>query len=225
MWQLWQEAVVLAQLVVDSTEGLYEDYVSLYMGTAWCAAQVVQAAAAAVWGCATSSRTRRLLTEIGAVEALLTMLQMTLVMDTASGPGDAAPPPGQEAAPQSADRDRLQVEKCRAVLSCAVLSWSLLCCAALGWAGLGCLWTHCATLHVCLEDAVQQSSRIRGPLAASLFLCTCCMLLAHSAKSRILLLCSNSWLGFPFSAVDVIVATLHCMHLLFLCVTCLLHDC
>lgn len=74
---------------------------------------MVQAAAAAVWGCATSSRTRRLLTEIGAVEALLTVLQQTLVMDTASGAGGEAPQ--QAAAPQSSDRDLLQVEKCCAI--------------------------------------------------------------------------------------------------------------
>ena len=83
---------------------------------------MVQAAAAAVWGCATSSRTRRLLTEIGSVEALLAMLQMTLVMDTAPGPVSAAPQ--QDAAPQSSDRDRLQVENCCFVLSrqpCSVL--------------------------------------------------------------------------------------------------------
>lgn len=71
------------------------------------AAQVVQAAAAAVWGCATSSRTRHLLTEIGAVEALLTMLQTSLAMDTASG--TAADASDQPAAAQTSHRDLLQV--------------------------------------------------------------------------------------------------------------------
>lgn len=133
-WQFWQEAVVLAQLLINCAQGTHE---IAHGGLG--AAQVVQAAAAAVWGCATSSRTRRLLTEIGAVEALLTMLQMTLVMDTASGPGDAAP--GQDAAPQSADRDRLQVKICCAVLCWAALVWpglccAMLCCTGLGWPGL-----------------------------------------------------------------------------------------
>ena len=44
---------------------------------------MVQAAAAAVWGCATSSRTRRLLTELGAVQALLAVLQQSLTMPAA----------------------------------------------------------------------------------------------------------------------------------------------
>lgn len=75
------------------------------------AVQVVQAAAGAIWGCATSSRTRRLLTEIGAVEALLTMLQKTLTMETAPGAAGRASP-GQDGAgalPQESDRDQLQV--------------------------------------------------------------------------------------------------------------------
>lgn len=81
---------------------------------------MVQAAAAAVWGCATSSRTRRLLTEIGAVEALLSMLQKTLAMDTALAPGADAP--DQPAAARTSDRDLLQVEHCLNQSSYAKLS-------------------------------------------------------------------------------------------------------
>ena len=101
---------------------------------------MVQAAAAAVWGCATSSRTRHLLTEIGAVEALLTMLQKTVAMDTAPGPGADATE--QPAAAQASDRDLLQVEQCFIASSyaepcsdvlysacCAVLCYALLCLA------------------------------------------------------------------------------------------------
>ena len=75
--------------------------------------QVVQAAAAAVWGCATSSRTRHLLTDIGAVEALLTMLQKTLTMEAAAGAGGSSP--GREGAdglPQPSVRNQLQVSGC-----------------------------------------------------------------------------------------------------------------
>ncbi len=77
--------------------------------------QVVQAAAAGVWGCATSSRTRHLLTEIGAVEALLSMLQKTLTMDPpASGAvaGASVVPDASSAQPQQSERDELQVLRC-----------------------------------------------------------------------------------------------------------------
>ena len=77
--------------------------------------QVVQAAAAAVWGCATSSRTRHLLTEIGAVEALLSMLQKTLTMELPAGGAVAGASVGQDAAsapPQQSERDQLQVLRC-----------------------------------------------------------------------------------------------------------------
>jgi hypothetical protein len=77
--------------------------------------QVVQAAAAAVWGCATSSRTRHLLTEIGAVEALLSMLQKTLTMEPPAGGAVAGASVGQDAAsapPQQSERDQLQVLRC-----------------------------------------------------------------------------------------------------------------
>lgn len=82
--------------------------------------QVVQAAAAAVWGCATSSRTRRLLTEIGTVEALLSMLQKTLTMETASGAVTSAPgQDGTNPLAQLSGRDQLQVlEPCVEVLIC-----------------------------------------------------------------------------------------------------------
>ncbi len=77
--------------------------------------QVVQAAAAAVWGCATSSRTRHLLTEIGAVEALLSMLQKTLTMDPPASGAVAGASVGQDASsapPQQSERDQLQVLRC-----------------------------------------------------------------------------------------------------------------
>ena len=69
----------------------------------------MQAAAAAVWGCATSSRTRHLLTEIGAVEAVLGMLQKTLTMTVVTAPGPGSVTSSQEAPTQSAERDQLQV--------------------------------------------------------------------------------------------------------------------
>lgn len=74
--------------------------------------QVVQAAAAAVWGCATSSRTRHLLTEIGAVEALLSMLQKTLTLDSSASGAVVGASAGQDASsapPQQSERDQLQV--------------------------------------------------------------------------------------------------------------------
>ena len=74
--------------------------------------QVVQAAAAAVWGCATSSRTRHLLTEIGAVEALLNMLQKILTMDPPASGAAAGVSVGQDASSppqQQSERDQLQV--------------------------------------------------------------------------------------------------------------------
>ena len=75
--------------------------------------QVVQAAAAAVWGCATSSRTRHLLTDIGAVEALLTMLQKTLTMEAAAGAGVSSPGRGgADGLPQPSERNQLQVSSC-----------------------------------------------------------------------------------------------------------------
>jgi len=76
---------------------------------------VVQAAAAAVWGCATSSRTRHLLTEIGAVEALLSMLQKTLTMEAPASGAVAGASVGQDASsasPQQSERDQLQVLRC-----------------------------------------------------------------------------------------------------------------
>lgn len=68
---------------------------------------MVQAAAAAVWGCATSSRTRRLLTELGAVQALLAVLQQSLTM-SAAPPADTS---SMEVATASVPvgRDQLQV--------------------------------------------------------------------------------------------------------------------
>ncbi|KAL3152292.1 hypothetical protein ABBQ32_001363 [Trebouxia sp. C0010 RCD-2024] len=101
VWELSVNKVHHADMVEELLEALVAQLANSDL-------QVVQAAAAAVWGCAISSRTRHLLTEIGAVEALLTMLQTSLAMDTGSGPGaDALEQP---AAAQTCDRDLLQVE-------------------------------------------------------------------------------------------------------------------
>ena len=100
------------------------------------AAQVVQAAAAAVWGCATSSRTRHLLTEIGAVGALLVMLQKTLAMEAALDSGLA--PSGQAPISPNSERDQLQV-----LFNCfgasSYMSWYALY-KAVGWCECGWYW-------------------------------------------------------------------------------------
>lgn len=49
---------------------------------------------------------------------------------------------------------------------------------------------------------------------------------AHLAKKpHLAFLHQQSVAVFAFLLFDVIVATLQCMHLLFLCLSCLFHDC
>ncbi|KAL0031473.1 hypothetical protein WJX77_002181 [Trebouxia sp. C0004] len=104
MWELSVNKAHHADMVEDLLE-------ALLVQLACPDLQVVQAAAAAVWGCATSSRTRHLLTEIGAVEALLSMLQKTLTMDPPASGDVADASVGQDASsasPQQSERDQLQ---------------------------------------------------------------------------------------------------------------------